>query len=410
LLFVRNNMINNKLKILYVDMGGVAVYSCDKTAGRVSNWANMQNDVFLLLPGLITETAEKEICNISKFPGKIKIITLPFSNKKRPSAPGIILSYSLRVLFSPLVLFKKLPRLDIGYSNSPVLVDIMPILILKFFGRCKHWILMFDSIVPRPSQRSGSKFINIITFLESRFVLKLANHFATAIFTVNPVLKNEIIRLGVDKKKVLLSKNGLFINRIDKVASPKKKKYDGAYMGRITENKGVFDLILVWSELVKKNPKLKLAVMGTGRSDVVQRFTDEIKRKKLKGNIDYLGYVTGDKKYQVFKSSKLFIFLSKVNADESWGISLMEALACGTPAITYNLAIYKHVYDEDILQISKIGDVKSVMNKTFFFLNNGKERKKLSERSISFARQFDWFKIAKKDFGMMRKLLGARNT
>ena len=202
-------MISNKLKILYVDMGGVATYSCDKTAGRVSNWANMGNDIFLLLPGLIKEVAKKEVCGISKSSEKIRILTLPFSNRRSVSSLGIIFSYFLRIVFSSVVLFKRMPKLDIGYSNSPVLVDILPILILKLFGRCGHWVLMFDSIVPRPSQRSGSRFINTITFLESRFVLKLANHFATAIFTVNLVLKKEIIRLGVEKKKLLLSKNGL---------------------------------------------------------------------------------------------------------------------------------------------------------------------------------------------------------
>jgi len=264
---------------------------------------------------------------------------------------------------------------------------------------------MFDSIVPAPSQRSGSKFINIITFLESRFVLRLAKCFATAVFTVNPELKKELIRLGINDKKVLLSKNGLFINRIDKITNQRKKNYDAAYMGRITENKGIFDLIFVWSKVVKKYPEFKLVIMGTGRADVVERLRKEIKRKKLEQNIDYLGYVTGDKKYQVFKSSKIFIFLSKVNADESWGISLMEALACGLPAFTYDLPIYNHVYEKNLLLKSKISDTDSVVSEILFMIKNEKKRRKLSERSVTFAKQFDWLKIAQNDLSVLKKLL-----
>lgn len=387
-------------------MGGVALYSCDKPAGRILGWVSEQNTVCVLVPELIHKTAKKEIQGKSNYPDRIKIITMPFSNKEQSSGIGIIFSYFLRILFSPSILFKDISKLNIGYSNSPVLVDIVPILWLKFFGKCRHWVLMMDSIVPPPAKRSGSNFINVITYVESRLVTILANLFASAVFTVNPELKNEIARLGVDGRKIFLSKNGLFMNRIDKViATSKGTIYDAAYMGRITENKGVFDLILVWAEIVKRNPMMKLAVMGTGRSDVVERFMDSIKKNKLGENIDYLGFTGGDKKYEILKSSKMFIFLSKVNADESWGISLMEALACGLPAITYNLAIYKHVYGDGILQKSEIGDVNSVIDKTLFFLNNGKERNTLSERSISFASQFDWFKIAQGDLDKIRKII-----
>lgn len=397
--------MGNELKILYVDLGGVALYSMDKTAGRILGWADKQNDIFLLAPKLIEETAQKEICDISKFPERIKIITLPFSAKKRTSGLGIILSYFLRILFSPAVLLKKIPKFDIGYSNSPVFVDAIPILLLKLFGRCNHWILMFDSIVPAPSQRSGSAFINIITYLESEFVMKIANRFASAVFTVNPELKNEIIDRGINKKKVFLTQNGLFISRIDQIPAYKRDQYDAVYMGRITENKGVFDLISVWFKVVKIIPTAKLAILGTGRRKVVRDFINTIKEKNLEKNINYLGYIRGDKKYEIFKSSKIFVFLSKVNADESWGISLMEALACGLPAVTYNLAIYNFVYQEGILMKNEVGHVDTVVDKIIFLLRNHNERAALSAKSAEFARQFDWFKIAQEDLYKIRKIL-----
>ena len=394
------------LKILYVDLGGVARYSCDKAAGRVLGWVELQNDVFLLVPKLMEETARKEIRDICGFPEKIKVITLPFSTQKHSSTLGIIYSYFLRVLFAPAVIFQKMPLLDIGYSNSPVLVDIVPILLLKCFGKCRHWVLMMDSIVPPSSKRSGSSFINKITYWESRFVVFLASHFATAVFTVNPVLKREIIRLGMRNDKILLSKNGLFMNRIDKVtASSGGKKYDAAYMGRITENKGIFDLISVWAGIVMKDSSRKLAVMGTGRSDVVELFTDALKENNLEKNVEYFGYVSGDKKYEIFKSSKVFIFLSKVNADESWGISLMEALACGLPALTYDLDIYNHVYADGILQKSKIGDVRAVIEKMTFLLDNEKAWKIASEKGTLFAKQYNWFTISQEDLEQMRLMI-----
>jgi glycosyltransferase involved in cell wall biosynthesis len=75
----------------------------------------------------------------------------------------------------------------------------------------------------------------------------------------------------------------------------------------------------------------------------------------------------------------------------------MEALACGLPAITYDLAIYNHIYREDILQKNKIGDINSVINKIKFLLIDEDIRRQLRNKSIIFAEQFNWFDIAKRD-------------
>ena len=397
--------MNQKLKILYVDMGGVNIYSCDKPAGRILGWVSEGNEVSLLIPGLMSKTAKREIQDNSKYPERIKIINFPFSERITTSSYGIIFSYFLRLLFSPSVLFMNKSNYDFGYSNSPVLVDIVPILWLKLFGRCKHWVLMLDSIVPLPSQRSGSGFINIITYLESRFVNVLANFFASAVFTVNPELKKEMIKRGIKKEKIILSQNGLFMERINSVKNQKSKKYDAVYMGRISINKGVLDLIKIWKKLVKKRPKAKLAIMGMGLDDIVMKFKREIEKNDMVKNIEYLGFTPSNKKYTVLKKSKVFLYLSKVNADESWGISLMEALACGLPAISYNLPIYEHIYKTESLIRIKLNDLDSVTKKLIYLLENQKVWLSLSKKSINFAKNFDWFKIAKEDLKKIKKVL-----
>jgi len=233
----------------------------------------------------------------------------------------------------------------------------------------------------------------------------IAKRFATVIFTVNPELKDVIVKRGVDEKKVFLTQNGLFMDKIDRVSATEKDNYDAVYMGRITENKGIFDLLSVWTKVIEKIPSAKLAIMGTGRSEVVKNFVGKIKEKGLEKNIDYLGFVGGDEKYIIFKSSKMFLFLSKVNADESWGISLMEGLACGLPAVTYNLAIYNHVYEDGLLLKNEIGDTASVTAKTLTLLNNPKERESFAIRGIEFAKQFNWATIAKEDLNKIKEII-----
>jgi len=400
--------MDHQLKILYTCFGSVSTHAFDKQAGRTLGWAMAGNDVSMLVPQLTLRIAKREIIDKSK--SRISVIALPFTKKETNSILGIIISYFLRILISPLILFKRTPVFDFGYSNSPVLVDILPILWLKIFGKCKHWVLMMDSIVPHPSEREGNPIVNLLTYCESLLVGKIANVFTDLIFTVNPELKKKMIKRGIRKEKIVLSQNGLFMEKINSVKNPKNKKYDAVYMGRISINKGILDLIKIWEKIIKKKPKAKLAIMGMGLDDVVRKFKKEIEKNGMVKNIEYLGFTPSDKKYAVLKNSKVFLYLSKVNADESWGISLMEAMACGLPAISYNLPIYEHIYKTESLIRIKLNDVDSVTEKLLCLLENQKSWLFLSKKSINFAKNFDWFKIAKEDLIKIKKVIFSPNA
>lgn len=69
--------MDDNLKILYSNMGGVALYSCDKTAGRILGWVDKGNGVFLLAPKLIEETAQKRNLRYQQRSGKNKNHNLP---------------------------------------------------------------------------------------------------------------------------------------------------------------------------------------------------------------------------------------------------------------------------------------------------------------------------------------------
>ena len=178
------------MKILYVDLGGVSQYNCDKMAGRIITWANLGSKVSIFIPAFMKEKVlENGICS------KIEKLYAWFSSGETKSSASIILAYGVRIILSFQILFQK-KNYDVGFSNSPVLVDIAPIIWLKIFKRCTFWVLMIDSIVPPPNFRSGSRFINYITYFEAKFVQFLAKYFASKIFTVNQELKNSLVNTG----------------------------------------------------------------------------------------------------------------------------------------------------------------------------------------------------------------------
>jgi len=392
---------NKQLKILYINLGDNAPYTYDKIVGRVSTWANKGHEVTILIAELSRKLIEKELTNRGN--PEIRIITLPFSNKIANSPSSIIVTYMLRILFSPKILLENNETFDLCFSNSAFLVDAVPVFWLKLFGKCKDWILIMDSVVPRPKDRSGSLIINAITYIESMLIGKLANYLASSIFTVNPELKSEMVKRGIDQNKILLSQNGLFIKDIISTNALIQNNYDAIYMGRISANKGIEDLIITWKEVVKTIPDAKLAIMGRGLDKEVTTFKKKSKDLDLENNIIFLDFTPGVKKYQILKSSKVFLYLSKVNADESWGISLMEALACGLPAISYNLPIYKHIYHTNSLVMIPKNETGQVAQCIVELLKDEKTRKSLGNKAKRFAKNFDWQKIASNDLNLVSK-------
>lgn len=367
-------------------------------AGRVNTWAHLGSRVTIYIPSFMGMKVLEN--NIQE---KVVKIYAWFSSKEFGSSIGIVLAYGIRTITSFQILFNN-QKYDIGFSNSPVIVDIAPILWLKFFKKCSCWVLMIDSLVPPPNMRSGSRLINFITYLEAKVVRVLAKKFASKIFTVNPEIRDALIKYGFNQKSIFISKNGLFLDRIGSYHI-ENKIYDAVYMGRITENKGVFDLLKCWKMVIKDRPLAKLAIMGTGRGDVVRSFLNQIAQLSLQENVKYFGYIGNEKKYEILKQSKIQIFLSKVNADESWGISLMEGLACGLPAVTYDLEIYKHVYDAGILVAAPVGDVNITYKLVRQLLGDDRYRVDLSNKGVKFSRQFDWANISAVDLEQLRGLV-----
>ena len=77
-------------------------------------------------------------------------------------------------------------------------------------------------------------------------------------------------------------------------------------------------------EAFSKMPDKKLIVVGSG--------PDKEKIKSLAGkNIEFTGYLSSDKLNEYMGKAKAFLFA----AEEDFGITIVEAQACGTPVIAY---------------------------------------------------------------------------
>ncbi len=200
---------------------------------------------------------------------------------------------------------------------------------------------------------------------------------------------------GVSHVKIFVSGNAVDIDFIRNVrAYSEKKVFDGVFVGRISKEKGVFDLLTVWKEVVRVRKNAKLLIIGNGLES--KSVKEKIAALHLDNNIDVCRQCNDNELYSLLKASKIFLFPSLF---EGWGIAVAEAIACGLPVVAYDIPALKEVFGQ--CQSVFLVPAKNRESMTSVFLDilgGGKtELERLGRDGRTYVERFSWETISQQD-------------
>ncbi len=121
---------------------------------------------------------------------------------------------------------------------------------------------------------------------------------------------------------------------VDSTVSIPFVKQPFIYVGRITASKGIVVLLDIFSRL----PDINLHVVGDG--DLLVRLKREYAGFK---NIQFIGAVNQSELIQMYQNAKALILPSL--APETFGLTIVEAFACGTPALVRSAGGSRDIVD-----------------------------------------------------------------
>ena len=119
-----------------------------------------------------------------------------------------------------------------------------------------------------------------------------------------------------------------------------KNKINILFLARIIKEKGIIETLLTIKELQSQKMSVSLIIAGDGP------YLNEAKQLAQKldiKNCNFLGYIQGEQKREVFKNSNLYIFPSY---GEGLPLSLLEAMAFGLPVVTRPVGGIKDFFEE----------------------------------------------------------------
>lgn len=162
------------------------------------------------------------------------------------------------------------------------------------------------------------------------------------------------------------------------------------YVGRLKRYKGIGFAIQALALARRQRPDLRLEVAGTGdhRAELEQL----VASLDLGGAVVFHGFVSEERKIDLMRSTWANLFPSP---KEGWGITIIEAAACGTPSLASNSpGLRDSVCHGETGFLVPHGDVSALASRLLELAGSPLLVSRLGDRARRFAEGLTWERTA----------------
>jgi glycosyltransferase involved in cell wall biosynthesis len=169
------------------------------------------------------------------------------------------------------------------------------------------------------------------------------------------------------------------------------------YLGRLKRYKRVDLILKAVAGLKERVEGLRFLVAGTGSEE--RKLKDLAYSLGLGETVRFLGYVSEEEKIRLLRTSWIHVLTSP---KEGWGISALEAAACGTPTVASNSpGLRDAVQDGETGVLVPHGNVERLSVALGDLIESDARRKEMGEKARRFAEAYSWELSARQMLGIL---------
>jgi len=228
--------------------------------------------------------------------------------------------------------------------------------------------------------------------IEKLFIKYVASK-ATSIITVSNFIKNQF---HLYMPKISPEKIHAIYNGIDDTFKPypdaaeilkRRLGIEGPvllYIGRIAHYKDVGNIILAYNIVKKKINNLNLVIGGTPDFMMEKQYFEWRQRYK---DIYFVGYIPEEEVAHYYSMADIFITYSF--ASEGFGLTPVEAIACGTPVICSSILVFKEILQDSAIFVP-IKNPELLASEIINLLEDENRRNDLIQKAQKFIKRYTW--------------------
>jgi glycosyltransferase involved in cell wall biosynthesis len=198
----------------------------------------------------------------------------------------------------------------------------------------------------------------------------------------------DLVRRGIPRDRIRVIYNGVDTDYLTPDPSLRSHSPLFIYIGRLKRYKGVDLVIRAFAELGDSHATLEIAGTGDYRP-ALEQLAREL---GVESRVRFLGFIPEASKLALLRRAWAALLASP---KEGWGISNMEAAACGTPVIASDSpGIRESVVDGETGFLVPHGDVAAMAEAMRKLAESPSLVELLGTSGRSFAEQFSWDRSA----------------
>ncbi|MEM1831479.1 MAG: glycosyltransferase [Desulfurococcaceae archaeon] len=214
-----------------------------------------------------------------------------------------------------------------------------------------------------------------------------------------PIMETPELRALCNNMRVLIPGVAVELELLNGVSRSKRDNVV-IYYGRISREKGTFDLLKAWS-IVEKEVDAYLYLAG-GFEDYKTKikFSETIKKYNLK-TVKYLGYLDRDKLFKIVSVASVLAYPSY---RDSFSLTVLESLFMGLRVVAYKIPALIFLYRQNPnVELIPLGDYKKLASAIISNLNKPFEKDETTKKLLD--KYSSWEKVAIEEYSKLSEVL-----
>ncbi len=199
--------------------------------------------------------------------------------------------------------------------------------------------------------------------------------------------RDDVVARGIPAAQVSVVHCGLDHDRYRAdPATPKAARRTVTFVGRLRRYKGLDWVLQALPAVLACVPDARLEIIGDGPH--MEALRRQVERTRLEESVEFLGFLPADRKVERLRASWAVL---QPSPKEGWGLTVVEASACGTAVIATDApGLRDSVRRDETGLLVPYGDVRGLADAIVRVLTDAPLRERLERGGLEWASRFQW--------------------